>query len=117
MKFKLGSTSVNIHYHVDEDRERFVYSHETNFDLIVLHDLGSRSTDQFMSDLNEVLVHDVRILGPKKATLTNGFKFDNIMHIGGAFHCEHSCQNDIFRIVLKNGIYSAVLFDTTPIVK
>jgi hypothetical protein len=54
---------------------------------------------------------------PRVATLTDGFKFDNIMHIGGAFHCEHTCQDNTYKVFLKNGTHSAVLVNTNPIAK
>ena len=121
LKFNISNTEITLHYHVDKNRERFVYEDETNFDLIILHDIGALTTELFMKELNEVATQDTRILGPLLASEAEGIKTLKPQKIEGAFHCEHSCANMEYQKYSKtNPKYSAgiiTLKKTTPLYK
>jgi len=114
MNFQLGKTAINMHYHVDPNRDKFIYADETNFDLIVLHDLGRGSTEMFMRQLHNISTTNMRILGPRLSSQIKGIKTTDATYIGGACHCEHTCQNRKYYTFFENGDYSATVFTMIP---
>ncbi len=114
-KFDLDQTEINIHYQVDENREKFIYPDETDFDLIILHDVGMAATEYFMQDLNDAITRKTRLLGTTQAANTQGINSEAIYNVNGAFICEHTCQNKINLSFPKVGsTFSAVLFEVKP---